>query len=258
MLFKRTGLCLVLLLLSWHSRADLASGVDAIARRDYATALAIFKPLAEQGDVAAQVNLGNLYMKGLGVQQSYAAAQRWYTEAAGQNEPLAQTKLGILYFHGLGVTQDAAEAARWFTKAAERGETSAQAILGSLYAQGEGVPQDLAKAYYWYALAEEQGNQEARNGRKSLEQELTPGQRDEALALLAEKRQQRQLADEQEFEAINDAAEAGLKTESPKAEGHPETRRSRSTPNHAAESKQRKIGKTRPALRKARPKTSLK
>ena len=244
MLCKRTGLCAALLLFSWQAWADLASGVEAIARRDYAAALAIFKPLAEQGDVAAQVNLGNLYMKGLGVKQSYAAAQRWYTEAAEHHEPLAQTKLGILYFHGLGVTQDATEAARWFTKAAEQDETSAQAILGSLYAEGEGVPQDLAKAYYWYVLAEEEGNQEARSGRESLEQELTPGQRDEALRLLAEKRQQRQQGDEREFEAITDAVDAGSQATASSARA-PEKSLSLSTQDMPPKAKHRKAGSSR-------------
>jgi TPR repeat protein len=193
-------------LVSLHTQADLQTGVDAIVRRDYDAALNAFKPLAEKGNVAAQVNLGNLYMKGLGVEQNYHLAQHWYLQAAEQGERMAQTKLGILYYYGLGIAKDPAEAARWFQKAAESGETSAQSILGSLYAAGEGVAKNPAMAFYWYTMAEEQGDTEAAKGRKSLEEELTPGQRDEALRLMTETRK---LRGEQEENAFA-AATAGL------------------------------------------------
>lgn len=179
----------LLLLVALSVRADLEAGVEAVARRDFAAALAEFRALAEKGDVAAQVNLGNLYMKGLGVRQNYAEALRWYRNAAEQNERMAQSKLGILYYYGLGVAQDYAEAGRWFHRAAEQGESGAQAVLGSLYALGEGFPPDYVQAYYWYSLAVDQGNQEASAGRASIVDEMTPGQMDEALRLLAETRQ---------------------------------------------------------------------
>jgi len=181
--------------------ADLQAGVDAIVRRDFATALTIFKPLAEQGNVAAQINLGNLYMKGWGVEQNYHLAQHWYLKAADQGERMAQTKLGILYYYGLGIDKDLAEAAHWFQKAAESGETSAQTILGSLYASGDGVTKNLALALYWYTMAEEQGDKEAAKGRQSLEEEITPGQRDEALRLMGEIRKIRAEQEEKAFVA---------------------------------------------------------
>jgi TPR repeat protein len=208
MKFSRNFFLLTALLVSLHTRADLQTGVDAIVRRDYDTALNAFKPLAEKGNVAAQVNLGNLYMKGLGVEQNYHLAQHWYLKAAEQGERMAQTKLGILYYYGLGIAKDPAEAARWFQKAAESGETSAQSILGSLYSSGDGVAKNPAMAFYWYTMAEEQGNKEAAKGRKSLEEELTPGQRDEALRLMNETRKLRGEQEEKAFEA----ATAGLGT----------------------------------------------
>jgi hypothetical protein len=204
--FFRYFFLLTALSVSLHTQADLQTGVDAIVRRDYDAALNAFKPLAEKGNVAAQVNLGNLYMKGLGVEQNYHLAQHWYLRAAEQGERMAQTKLGILYYYGLGIAKDPAEAARWFQKAAESGETSAQSILGSLYASGEGVAKNPAMAFYWYTMAEEQGNKEAAKGRKSLEEEITPGQRDEALRLMNETRKLRGEQEEKAFEA----ATAGL------------------------------------------------
>ena len=186
--------------------ADFQAGILAIVRRDYPAAFENFKPLADKGNAAAQVNLGNLYMKGLGVEQNYHLAQHWYLKAADQGERMAQTKLGILYFYGLGIPKDTMEAARWFQKAADSGETSAQSILGSLYAAGDGMVKNRALAFYWYTMAEEQGNKEAAKGRKSLEEELTPGERDEALRLMGETRKLRAEQDEKAFEA----ATAGL------------------------------------------------
>lgn len=219
-----------LLLVVCAARADLEAGVEAVARRDYATALREFKPLAEQGNVVAQVNLGNLFMKGLGVRQNYGEAARWYRNAAEQNERLAQSKLGILYYYGLGVPKDPEEAARWFEKAARQGEPSAQTVLATLYAQGEGVQRDLAQAYYWYTLAAEQGSEEALRGRGSLAEEITPGQMDEALKLLADKRRSLREADET---ALDKSVEGlAVETPGPVSEGRPKPSHEKRTHTH--------------------------
>lgn len=208
-----------LLLASFAIQADFQAGLVAIAQHDFPAALQAFKPLAEQGNAAAQVNLGNLYMKGLGVTQSYPMARRWYRSAADQGERIAQSKLGILFYHGLGVEKDPAEAARWFQKAADQGVASAQSILGTLYAEGDGVPKDPARAYYWYTLAEEQGDAEAARGRKSLEEELTPGQRDEALRLMAETKKRKGEEEEKAFQATT--AKLGPPPKAQEAESQP-------------------------------------
>jgi TPR repeat protein len=48
--------------------------VDAHARGDYAKALRLIRPLANDGDASAQFNLGLMYETGQGVQQDNAAA----------------------------------------------------------------------------------------------------------------------------------------------------------------------------------------
>jgi TPR repeat protein len=202
-----------LLLAALPVHADLEAGVDAVARRDFAAAFKAFKPLAAEGDVAAQVNLGNLYMKGFGVKQNYGEAARWYRNAAEKDEPMAQSKLGILYYYGLGVPQDYAEAGRWFIKAADRGDRGAQTVLASLYALGEGLPRDYVKAYYWYTLAAEQGSEDALAGRSSIADEMTPAQMDEVLRLLSETRRRVEKEEEQALERVGSGAETG--TEQP-------------------------------------------
>jgi len=45
----------------------------AYKRGDYATAMRLFRPLADEGDASAQVVLGFMYKRGQGVPQDYAA-----------------------------------------------------------------------------------------------------------------------------------------------------------------------------------------
>ncbi|WP_277458144.1 tetratricopeptide repeat protein [Methylococcus capsulatus] len=180
--------------------ADGDAGMKAVERGDYPAALREFKQAAERGDSQAQVNLGNLYMKGLGVEQDYAAAGRWYRQAAEHGDPLGQSKLGILYYYGLGVDKNTDEAARWFLKAAEQGESGAAAVLGSMYAEGEGVIRDNVKAYYWYTLAADGGQTDALEARATLVDEMTPGEIGEALQRVGEWR-------EAQLEAAKSSAE---------------------------------------------------
>ncbi len=89
-------------------------GQAACQRGDYATALREWRPLAKQGDAAAQNNLGVMYKMGLGVPQDYAEAVRWWRKAAEQGHANAQYNLGLMYKNGLGVPQDEAQGYMWF------------------------------------------------------------------------------------------------------------------------------------------------
>jgi TPR repeat protein len=65
----------------------------AFTRGDYATALGLLRPLAEQGLAKAQYALGAMYDHGWGVPQNYAEALKWYRLAADQGDVLAQNSL---------------------------------------------------------------------------------------------------------------------------------------------------------------------
>jgi TPR repeat protein len=86
----------------------------AYQRRDYATALRLMRPLAEQGNVEAQINLGNMYFDGNGVTQDYAESVKWYLLAAAHGSADAQIALGFLYEYGDAVPQDYVQAHKWF------------------------------------------------------------------------------------------------------------------------------------------------
>jgi hypothetical protein len=87
-------------------------------RSDYATALKVWLPLAEEGDKVAQTYVGEIYERGLGVQPNYAQAAAWYRKAADQGYARAQINLGHLHERGLGVEGDPVIAANWYRKAA--------------------------------------------------------------------------------------------------------------------------------------------
>jgi hypothetical protein len=87
-------------------------------RANYATALKVWQPLAEQGDPAAQTYVGEIYEKGLGVPPDYAVAAQWYRRAADTGYARAAINLGHLYENGLGVARDPALALNLYRRAA--------------------------------------------------------------------------------------------------------------------------------------------
>jgi TPR repeat protein len=77
--------------LSPHLQRGRARAVlSASDRGGYATAIRLFRPLAENGDVIAQYYLGDLYDKAKGVPQDYTEATKWYRRSAEQGFSIAQ------------------------------------------------------------------------------------------------------------------------------------------------------------------------
>lgn len=99
------------------------------------------------------INLGNSYLFGSGVETSPAAAANWYQKSAEQGHPDAQLNLGLCYKNGDGVAKNLETASYWFQKAAEQGDADAQYNLGTYYND-----KDHTKAAYWFQKAAEQGH----------------------------------------------------------------------------------------------------
>jgi TPR repeat protein len=73
--------------------ADLAADVlidrealAAYAKGDYATALRLWRPLADRGDPGAQSMLGDMYDEGWGAPQDYVLAHMWFNLAAASGD----------------------------------------------------------------------------------------------------------------------------------------------------------------------------
>ncbi len=138
-------------------------GVSAYQRGDYATALRLLRPLADQGRTEAQSHLGSMYILGRGVRQDYAEAARWYRMAAELGDAAAQNNLAVMYLRGDGVRRDFVEAVRWYRKAADQGNSGAQFALGVMHEIGQGVRMDYAEATRWYRRAADNGDASAQN-----------------------------------------------------------------------------------------------
>ncbi len=114
------GLVLILTLTGAAVAGPFEDGMAAHERSDYATALRLWRPMAEQGHADAQHNLGVMYGKGQGVPQDYAEAVKWYRLAAAQGVAMTQLELGLKYAKGRGVPQDYVQAHMWLNLAASR------------------------------------------------------------------------------------------------------------------------------------------
>lgn len=110
---------------------------------------------ANSGDASAQVQLGEAYADGKGVERDTQQAVAWYRKAADQGNISAELHLAVLYRDGAGkmFPRDMAQAAEWYRKAADQGDTGAQGTLGMLYTVGQGVPKSDVDAYFWLDLA---------------------------------------------------------------------------------------------------------
>ena len=165
-------------------RDSVQKGKLAFEKGDYGTALQIFTPLAEKGDLVAQLNLAKMYRDGKGVSKDYKAAVNWVNLSAAQGNAEAQYHLGVAFSFGLGVVPDYEIALKWYLKSAEQGNAFAQYHLSLLYYFGNGVPEDKKYAYMWANLASLNGFEMAEQLRQVLTEQLTTSQIDEALLLI--------------------------------------------------------------------------
>jgi len=167
-------------------RADLEAGKRAYEQAaDYATALKELTPLAEQGNADAQVLLGLMYLRGLGVSKDPAVALKWYKAAADQGDAEGQSHLGSMYFMGLGVAKDTNEALKLWKLSADQGNGGAQVSLGLAYRNSLHVPRDLVQSYMWLHLAALGGDSLAVRQRDDVQKFMTTDQIAKARALAA-------------------------------------------------------------------------
>jgi len=89
-------LALAILALAVPARAGpFEDGLAAYDQGDYATALRLWRPLAEQGDTLAQSNLGVMYEFGLSVPQDIVQAHMWFDLAVEHGNERARINRAI-------------------------------------------------------------------------------------------------------------------------------------------------------------------
>jgi len=152
---------LLLLIAAQSFAGQFEDGVSAASKGDYATAVKLWRPLAKQGNVKAQFNLGLMYHRGMGVPKDDRETAKWWRKAAKRGYATAQTNLANMYQFGLGVPKNYKEAAKWYRHAAKQGDVKAQYSLGFMYLKGIGVPLDNQKAMTWFRRAADRGDANA-------------------------------------------------------------------------------------------------
>jgi TPR repeat protein len=125
--------------------------IAAYNRQDYASALQLLRPLAENGNVRAQFLLGFMYEGGMGVSADEVEAAKWYRRAADKGDDIAQYHMGIMHMNGQG-----------------------------------GLPRDLVAAYMWLDLAAMRGHLGAATDRDRLARSMNAAQIAEAQKLTRE------------------------------------------------------------------------
>jgi hypothetical protein len=143
---------------------DYKVGKAAAARKDYPTALRHLRPLAEQGNIAAQTYLGSLYAfpeawpdHRRGVAKDAKQALNLYQKASKQGDAKALYNLGWIYENGYGVARDAKQSLNWYRKAAKQGDARAQQLLGQRLRGGNHVDKNYEEAVRWFRKAAKQG-----------------------------------------------------------------------------------------------------
>jgi S1-C subfamily serine protease len=143
-----------------EAQKQLAFSLEIPPNFNYDEGVKWYRKAAENGDVAAEWNLGNHYKLGQGVPFDLSEAAKWYRTATEQGYAPAYFSLGHLYdysvdngiFHLPPTTSD--EPVKWYLKAAVRGDQNAQYRLGELYQNGEIVSVNKVEAYKWFLLAD--------------------------------------------------------------------------------------------------------
>ena len=121
---------------------------------NFEKAIKICTPLAQNGDVWSQEILGGIYYR----IENYKEAFNWRKKAAEQGNTAAQNNMGFMYEKGRGVLKDYKASASWYQKAADAGSATAQVNLGSYYCYGTGVDKDLAMSKTLLLKAYESGD----------------------------------------------------------------------------------------------------
>ena len=85
----------------------LEKGKLELKRGKLKTALKYIKKSASEGYPEAQLQLGEMYYNGEGVQKNLVKALQWFEEAADKDHPIAQYNIGTMYLFGDGVENSA-------------------------------------------------------------------------------------------------------------------------------------------------------
>lgn len=179
--------CLLVVATAGARAAEVDAGAAAYARGDYKTALSEWLPLAERGNITAQLHVGQMLRDRQGVRwRDFEGAAAWFRRAAAGGNAEAEYALGRLHYEGFLVPRDSAEMRNMLKAAAWQGHARAQLTLGVIYEYGlDDIRRDHTAALMWYELAARHGVAELDGKiaklRSRVSQKMTQAQIAEAL-----------------------------------------------------------------------------
>jgi len=144
---------------------------DVPKARDY------FEQAAAANLTNAQIFLGLIYGGGYdGAFEDKPRAAEYLKQAVEQGNPAAEVELGERYEKGAGVPQSFTAAAEHYQRAADRGFWAGQLQLALLYEKGKGVPRDTQKAAELFRKVADQKRPGGKEGLKRLQAPVPPSQ----------------------------------------------------------------------------------
>lgn len=123
-------------------------------QKKYEKALEYYEKAAAQGHVYAQLHIGWIYQKGIGVPSDLTEAHKWYKKVADTNFPEGQFYLGALYSYQKNYKM----ALEYYEKAAAQDYIPAIYRLGLAYQSGEGVESNRTQAFEHFGRAADRGH----------------------------------------------------------------------------------------------------
>jgi TPR repeat protein len=115
---------------------------------------------AASGNPKAEVQLGEMLLRGDGIAQDEARGVELLEKAARASNSSAAFRIGMLLANGEhGVAKDQARALDYFRAAAAGGEAEAFFNIGAAYASARSVRRNYAEALGWLIVAKKKGAQ---------------------------------------------------------------------------------------------------
>jgi TPR repeat protein len=148
--------------LSFQHLGEMAERGEGRAR-DVPRAISAYQIAAFHGVVPAQLRLGWIYTRGLGIEPNPEQGRHWLEQAAQQGMVAAREYLAEAHAYGYFGTVDVAAALDQARQASAQGSAWAPVFLGSLYESGKATGQpDFPEARRWYELGLARGQPLAR------------------------------------------------------------------------------------------------
>ncbi|GAB1462949.1 WG repeat-containing protein [Pedobacter sp.] len=147
-------------------------GYAAYKAKNYNEAFKQYTIAANKGYDVGMVQLGLLYMQGLGVTEDRKETLKWFQKAADIGNINAMFMVGMAYSSGNLGPKDLKIAEQWFLKSANLGKTESMYYMGRLFEYGLAGSLDLNKAKEWYKKAADKGNEDAKQKLISLANNL--------------------------------------------------------------------------------------